>query len=117
MIFKPHAFTRRASTEEVNAELVVAGVRYGAATAYTGQITPESPSRVFEDWGVELQRPHLLLVDLADGQSWEPGDLITYGSRNFKISAPVRIFDSGGIVASADHCAMIMEELQYAVTL
>lgn len=117
MIFKPHAFTHRPMTEQVNPEMVVGGKGYGAATSYTGQITPEGPASVYNDWGVETQRPHLCLVDLADGQGWGVGDLIEMGSRAFKISTPVRIFDSGGVVVAADHCAMILEELQHAVTL
>lgn len=117
MIFKPHTFTRRSSTSQVGGDLVVGGKAYGVATSYTGQITPLAANAVYEAWGVNLNRPHLLLADLTDAQDWKVGDLITMGTRFFKVETPVKIWDSGGVVASADHCEIVIEEMQYAVTL
>jgi hypothetical protein len=80
-------------------------------TAYTlhGQITPMSSEQVYQAFGIELKRPHLLLLDEADGRSLKVGWRIVFDSRTFNVSSPPMVWNAG---LTTNCCQIALEQVQ-----
>ena len=87
-----------------------AGVGYGTATTIKVQITPQSSGRVLADWGIDLQRPYLMLTQAANASYLTIAGMVTWGTRRFRIVAPPMTYSFG---KAADHTAVVLEELQF----
>lgn len=65
----------------------------GAGVEVLGKIEPLAPGTAFEAFGVEVERPHRLMLDPDDGEGLAVNDRVTWGARAFRVRA-VRVFDS-----------------------
>lgn len=119
LIFKPHTLTPKPASQVVNTgtDKSVEPPVYTASTNITGQVTPKAAQTMFEQFGVELTRPHLLLCDTEHLASLVVGDrligvlpaLLT--GRIFQIAAPARVHAAG---IMGDHLSVALEELDFA---
>jgi hypothetical protein len=84
----------------------------GSASApFACQITPGTPESVFNDFGIELKRPHMMIVPVSMLSSIQVGARVVMGSRAFSVQAPPQIYSLG---LSTDHLTVALEELEFA---
>lgn len=103
MISKPHTLTIRQESRDG-----LGSIEYGTATTVRGQITPANQTKVFEEYGVESTRPHLLITGLDAESLLNVGALVSYSARRFKVATPASRFDIGN---AASHASCVIEEI------
>jgi hypothetical protein len=106
MLYKPHTVTIKAESRDG-----AGGTSLGTSHTLKCQITPMAQTKAYEDWGVEVKRPHLLMADKSAAPYIEIGALVSWGSRRFKVSTTPAIYDFG---YAADHLAAVIEEVDPA---
>lgn len=104
MIFKHHSLTIRQETRTGTG-----GVAYGSATSFMGQVTPMGQGKTAQEYGIELDRPHLLIADSSLATLMKIGALVSYGSRRFKVKSTGAVYDIGTV---ADHASCVIEEIE-----
>jgi hypothetical protein len=103
MVYKPHTVTIKAETRDG-----AGGTSLGSARTILCQVTPMSQGKTYQEYGIELSRPHLLMADKSEANYLQIGALVTYGSRKFKIMTPPATYDFG---TAADHVSVVIEEV------
>ena len=103
-MFYPHLATIRLETASPSG-----GVSYGSATSILCQITPMTQGKAAQDYGIELNRPHLMIADSTLAGLMKVGALVSCGTRRFKVSSTGAVFDIG---TSADHASCALEEIE-----
>lgn len=106
LAYKPHVLGVY-SASEIEASGNVLGTERIASTSVTGQLTPMSARQLTESWGIEIERPHLFLCDLADRGLVNEGDWLTHGDRKFFVRTK-QIWDAEPSTAC---CAFALEEM------
>ena len=108
--FAPHTVTVQSYTDDVQASKGVKAPTRGTSTSVPGQLTPKTPLSTFQNWGIELQRPHEFYCELSYAQYFIQGYKVNFNGRTFIVSAPIAYFDVG---LGADHCKVLLEEQQF----
>lgn len=112
LALKPHTFTIQALAEDTEPDGGVLPVTVQSeTTGLRGQITPKTAEAGFRATGLELSRPHKLLMDSDPDGLLRVGNRVLYGTRIFRIAAPIRVHDA---VGTADHVSVMLDELDYA---
>ena len=116
MIFKPHKAIIQQVTEAIDGTTKSVYVpTYPIISNNTPcHIYPLSQQASFEKYAVDMKRPHEMLMELKYQTFVEPGNWVKKGNRVFVMKSPPQIFDGGGPVKAADHCSVLLEEMQYA---
>lgn len=80
----------------------------GTGRVVKGQLTPMTTEAVVRTFGgdVDLQRPHLFLCNVSDGESAKVGDRVVWGSKNFYVKAPPMVWQAG---QATDHVQILLE--------
>lgn len=60
----------------------------GESFGFRGQLTPGAYSMVVERFGIELEKPMLLLCDLEHGDHMVVGGIVTHAERRYAVKAP-----------------------------
>lgn len=105
---RPHTFTIAPVTIEDSGEGSAGTPTFGAAVTLLGQITPLSQDAAFRITGVELSRPHRVMVNEADASYLTVGAKVTFGSRTFIVRTPPEIWNAESTTSYAS--AVIEEE-------
>ncbi len=103
MIYKPHSITIKPETRVVDG-----GTSFGTAHSLKCQITPMAQGKVIQDYGFEVERPHLLMADKTEANYLQIGYLVSLGTRRFKVKTMAATYDFGN---AADHCSCLLEEI------
>lgn len=107
---KPQTVYVQVASENVNPTTKVVRVPdFGDAVAVRCQVTPNAKGAIFTRYGLDLNNPHTLLCDVADGELLPLGSRVSYDSRTFAVAAPIERMFLGG--AAADHAKVLLEEL------
>ncbi len=101
---KPHAITIVPVANSYTSARVDAPEE-GTPVGIKGQITPMTSEQAYKQFGIESIKPHLMLTDVADGQSLKIGDRVLYNSRSFFLKADPMIWGAG---QSTDHCQILI---------
>lgn len=72
------------------------------------QITPETARSMFDRFGVDVKRPHLLLDNATAEANYVEGGRVTWGERTFAIMA----LQTYRGIGSADHLEALLEEIR-----
>lgn len=106
MRYTPQTFTIYSALEVVMSGEVVDTERVSGVTV-RGQITPERTSKAYENWGLDLKRPHLLMLKITDKDRLKAGDYVHYGPRRFYCHA-VKLWEA---VSGANGVEAMLEEM------
>ena len=111
MQYKPHTFTIAAATLD-EGSTTTGQLDYGTGTTVQGQITPMSQTSAFEDYGLELNRPHMVMVPIATSATLlQVNSKVVFGSREFIIKNPPQKWDAFANTAGINCFVSIMEEI------
>ena len=103
MIFKPHSFTVSESDRSGDGS-----DEYFNPISMRGQLTPTSSTKAFESYGVEVERPWLLMTDLANDANLPVGAKVVWDTKVFKIASGTMPYSMGTI---SDHTSCILQEI------
>jgi hypothetical protein len=106
LVYRPHSVSVLPSSG-VGVD-VVTHTEWGGGSPLYGMVYPETPVAAYEATGLEITRPHVLMVDLADAGGISAGDRIAYGARRFEVRS-VRIWDAEPTTA---HAQVYMQEMR-----
>lgn len=105
---KPQTVYAQVASESVNGSGVVQVPDFGDAVAVRCQVTPDAKGVIYTRYGLDLNNPHTLLCDVADGVYFPLGSRVSYDGRTFAVAAPLeRMF----VGLPADHAKVLLEEL------
>ena len=109
ILLKPHTLTRKVASPTVVAGNVAIGVDHDLTEqTVRGQLTPLTGQTLYESFGVEFNRPHLLLADVSELEYFTLNDRWTMGSREFRVAVEPQIWNA----ETATSCIAVgMEEL------
>lgn len=99
------------AAENLNAAKVVTVPQFAQGVEVRCQITPAAKGVTYTRTGLDLNNPHVLFADLSDADLFSVGSYVLFGSRWFKVAAPVEKFEVG---LPADHAKSLLEELSFA---
>lgn len=106
---RPHTFTVTAASPNVTHGNVATGTEHATAGQdVRGQITPIESTVAYESFGVELQRPHLVMVNLEDADKFRVNYWITYGTREFRVASLPQRWDAE---TSTSYAMFVAEEI------
>lgn len=87
--------------------------KYTTVGTVKAQVISSTPSVAYERWGVETKRPAILHGYIADWETVEVNDRVKIGGRLFAVAAAPKICDVGGVVQSARHAVVLLDELEH----
>jgi hypothetical protein len=99
--------TRYKAEDYVSESLTVGGVVYGDPASVRGQMLPMGASAAYDRTGLNLSRPHEWLWD--SGDSFTPGDLVSFDGRWFRVASPSEVFAAELITR---HVRCVMDEIE-----
>lgn len=85
LLRRPHTASVLDAENLVHGAGAVVGATRTAAQTVRGQLTPISASTAFEQWGIELQRPHLWLCNESDDGKFKEGDYLEINARRYTV--------------------------------
>lgn len=106
LLHKPHTLAIE-SASAIESGGNVLGIDRVASSTVLGQLTPMGARQLTESWGIEIERPHLLLIDLANADMVNEGDYLSYSGRRFFVRSK-QIWDAESQTACA---AFALEEM------
>ena len=105
---RPHTVTVYAP-EPVTSGNVATGVDWSSnGQEVRCQVTPEKPSTLFESYGMETRRPHVLLCDITDAVHFVINARVALGTRRFKV---LSLPENWNAETSTSFAQMFLEEL------
>lgn len=108
LLLKPHRMTVYAPDPVLVAGGTGVGISQVGGQTVFGQITPITSTAAYQDYGMELDRPHLLMVDESDAVHFKVWGRVVKvpGGRKFTVRATPMIWDA----ESTTSCAVVMLE-------
>lgn len=107
---KPHSLRYVPVEATIDEKVVMIPTWDGESWGFGGQITPGGYSAVLERFGVELERPALLLCDLEAGAMMTEGGRVLHHERTYGVKAPPKLWDA----TSPTFAEVLLEELDHA---
>lgn len=108
----PHSleFRPEAGAKSV-VDLVVRGTSFGEAGHCDGQVTPMSPVAAYQEYGVEVEAPFLVIVGVEDaGHLSGPGTLMRWDGGDFYQVSDAQTFDAAPV---ASHSSAVFRRYQF----
>lgn len=81
----------------------------GQSFEFRGQVTPGAYSLVVERFGIELEKPMLLLCDLEDGDLMRVGGVVVHADRRYGVKAPPKRWQA----IAPTYAEVVLEELDH----
>lgn len=91
---KPHSVTVVEADEQPDAFGTVSQTGYEGGVARRVQVTPMPSGVAFERFGLEAERPHLLLDDPDGEPLYRVGNRVLLGARVFQVARPPMLWDA-----------------------
>ncbi len=82
-----------------------AGITFGSSTTELVQITPLSSSAAFEQYGVETDRPYLVITAASGASRWVMHAKFTYDGADYIVVKPAETFN---VFRTASHCSVVL---------
>lgn len=75
------------------------------------QVTPVSADAVYDKFGVEVARPHLLMANATDEPYFALNGTVMMGSREFRVSAPNKLWNA---IPAISFVEVLLDEVTHA---
>lgn len=109
----PHVLSFRAEAPAKSVvDLVVRGTSFGPPAECLGQVTPLSTVSAYQEYGVEVVDPHLVIVGVGDaGLLAGAGTLMEWNGWHFFQVSDAQVFDAA---PAASHASAVFRRYQFA---
>lgn len=105
LVFKPHTASVETATQKV-AGGDVGGANFAAAVNVGCQITPGKASVAYDTFGIEVNRPYLLMADAEDAPKFTAGTKVTWSGKVLKVLAA----ETYGALTIGSHVSVLLKE-------
>ncbi len=108
---KNAAVTRQTVSQSEDVNTVKQVPTWSGTLAVSVFIQPMKPEAAFQQTGLELRKPHRMMVDAGDVNNFGVRDKVIWGTRVFAVMTPPAYFDVGD---PASHAEFVLEQLDFA---